>query len=212
METHSLPWSQYQPQSLTHSGAQEILVELSLIWTNVHKVTTIYFQFLDNAFPANAVSRVMFWAEGNVFKLAHQYLKKEWRVYTCWFTKTHWFYSFWAENQLGNMRGGRNVGMLILERPCQSATAVPQHKCILCYFSWKMMREGSERVLSASRCRQSAQPLQTGKEGWGGTASNGTQDAPAGARAFSDTIPDYSHVTWTSHCFLWFLKYPKQHT
>lgn len=99
-------------------------------------------------------------------------------------------------------RGGKNVGLLILERPCQSATPAPQHKGILCYFSWKTMRACHERVLSASRCRQSAQPLQTGEQGRGGTASHGTQDAPAGAGAFSDTSPDYSHVTWTAHCFL----------
>lgn len=46
------------------------------------------------------------------------------------------------------------------------------------------MRGCSERVLSASRCRQSAQPLQTKREGPGGTATNGTQDTPAGERAF----------------------------
>lgn len=40
---HSLPSILYQPQSLAHA-AQE-LSELSLIWTNVNKVITIYFQF-----------------------------------------------------------------------------------------------------------------------------------------------------------------------
>lgn len=127
------------------------------------------FPFLDNALPTNTVGRVILWAEDNIFKLVHQHLENELRVCTCWFTKTHQFYSFWAENQLGNMRGGRNAGMLILQRPCQSATPVPQHKCILCYFSWKTLRVCNECVLSASRCGQSAQSLQTGK-GEGGHA------------------------------------------
>lgn len=58
---------------------------------------------------------------------------------------------------------------MLLQRACQSATPVPQHKCILCCFSWKTMRVCSECVLSASRCRQSAQPLQTERQGGGGT-------------------------------------------
>lgn len=57
------------------------------------------------------------------------------------------------------------MGMLILQRPCQSAAPVPQHKRILRYFSWKTMRVCNEGVLSASRWRQSAQSLQTGTQG-----------------------------------------------
>lgn len=95
------------------------------------------------------------------------------------------------------MRGGRNVGMLILERPCQSATAVPQHKGILPCFSWKPMTVCSQYVLSASRCRQAARPLQTG--GGGRSTEQWSPGWACWAASLSATIP---------RLFPWHLGFP----
>lgn len=75
------------------------------------------------------------------------------------------------------------MGMLILERPCQSATPVPQRKFILCYFSWKSMSVQQACLTSdPSHFKQHNRETE-------GTQRNGTQDVPAGARAFSDPVP-----------------------
>lgn len=199
----SLLGPQYQPQSLAPTGAQWILVELSLIWTNIHKVTTIYFHSLDNALSANAISRGIFWAEENVFKLAHQHLKNELRGSVLVGLQKHIdFIHFELRISLGTWEEAEMWACWFLRDPASQQLLYLNTRAFFPVFlgnPWQCAASMSYQLPGVGR------PPGHFKQGAGDAPpSNGAQDEPAGLGAFRLQSPDYFHGTWASHCCPWF--------